>query len=96
MRNKAESITLNDGLKILRMHSLSAKNLTSITIPSTVETIDNVAILVNQYYNPNLTTIINKTGRSFNWPGIIFGKLEPQVFEIGSIIKHNGEITISK
>ena len=96
LRNKAESITLNDGLKILRMYSLSAKNLTSITIPSTVETIDNVAILVNQYYNPNLTTIINKTGRSFNWPGIISGKLEPQVFETGSIIKHNGEITISK
>jgi hypothetical protein len=64
-------------------------------IPSTVEVIEQLALLKYSFSNPNLTTIINKTGRSFNWPGIILGELEPQVFETGTITKYNGVITIS-
>jgi hypothetical protein len=76
------------------MHS--SNTITTITIPSTVETIHTNAFYKHQYRNPNLTTIINKTGRSFEWGSITNSTNKNQVFETGTISHDYGAIQVTK
>ena len=45
--------------------------LTSVIIPSSVTRIGERAFYKTTSSNPNLTKIINKTGKSFNWGKIV-------------------------
>ena len=89
------NITLNEGLKIIRTYALSGHNFTSITIPSTVETIEKNALYRRIYYNEELTSIINKTGRAFDW-GLITNAGSSQIFETGVVTHSKGDITVTK
>ena len=92
----ATSITLNNGLKYIREGALDGNNLTSITIPSTVEIIEKEGINKRNRGNQSLTTIVNKTGRSFDWSSIT-GSLTPnQNFETGTISHNYGNINVTK
>ena len=93
---KITSITLNEGLKSIGAYMHSSDTITTITIPSTVETIHTNALYKHQYRNPNLTTIINKTGRSFEWGSITNSTNKNQVFEVGTIEHDYGEIQVTK
>ena len=88
------NITLNEGLKIIRTYALSGHNFTSITIPSTVETIEKNALYRRIYYNEELTSIINKTGRAFDW-GLITNAGSSQIFETGTIEHNSGAISVT-
>jgi hypothetical protein len=43
-----------------------------------------------------MTSIINKTGRSFDWSSITASTTANQVFETGTITHSYGNITVSK
>ena len=88
------SIILNEGLKILRQDSLTGHNFTTITIPSTVETIENDALYKRILYNENLSLIINKTGREFDW-GLITNAGSSQIFNTGTIEHNSGSISVT-
>ena len=66
-----------------------------ITIPSTVTSIDNQAFYKSSSSNPNLTKIINKTGKSFDWK-VITGGIEKVTFEVGTVKTSGGNIEITK
>ena len=89
------NVTLNEGLKIIRSYAFSGNQLTSLTIPSSVEVIENGVIYRNNYYNKNFASIVNKTGRSFDWSSITSSNTANQVFETGTITHQNGNITVT-
>lgn len=89
-----DNITLNEGLKIIRRNALTGHNFTSITIPSTVETIEQNALYKRSYYNENLSLIINKTGREFDW-GLITNAGSSQIFNTGTIEHSSGSISVT-
>ena len=65
-------------------------NLTSVTIPESVLKMDYRAFGKSSSSNPNLTTIINKTGKAFDWHYIIYGNFGND-FETGIV----GNVTIT-
>ena len=92
----ASNITLPEGLKYIRKSALDGNNLTSITIPSTVEVIETDGINKRINGNKDLTSIINKSGRSFDWTNITKSTTANQVFETGTITHQYGNITVTK
>ena len=92
----ATSITLPEGLKYIREEALDGNNLTTITIPSTVEVIEKSGIKKRWNGNQNMTSIINKTGRSFEWGSITNSTNKNQVFETGTISHDYGAIEVTK
>ena len=64
--------------------------MSTLTIPSSVTTIESNAISGN-----NLTTIVNKTGKAFDWNGIM-GGTSSTPFETGTVTAHGRTITITK
>ena len=67
--------------------------LTSVTIPSSVTSIGSSAFLKKDSSNPNLTKIINKTGRSFNW-GDIVNDSSGYDFVTGTVVNSNGNVEV--
>ena len=91
---KAIEGELEDGTKTLKSGIINGKDLTVINelvIPSTVETIEN-----NEIDSIELTTIISKTGKAFDWNGIL-GNDPSDTFETGTVTTKNyGTVTITK
>ena len=85
------SINLPEGLKTISNGAFNSNRFTSITIPSTVTTIGNGVFTSNS----ELTKIINKTGKSFNWKNIVNGTSDA-TFETGTIKTSHGDIVVSK
>ena len=74
----------------------------TIIIGSNVQTIENEAFYVHAAeneddyeYNLNLSSIINRTGRAFNWSGILLGESgTPSI--TGVVTYGTGTITITE
>ena len=67
--------------------------ITSVTIPNSVTSIGNSAFFKNDSSNPNLTKIINKTGKSFDW-GSIVNNSSGYNFVTGTIVNDNGNVEV--
>ena len=70
----------------------------SVTIPSTVTSIGANAFRKEKTWatnNTNLTKIVNKTGRSFDWKSITGGP-EAATFETGTVKNWYGDIQVTK
>ena len=63
-----KSITIEEGVTSIRADLISFKNITTITVPSTVNKIGARAIR-----GSDLKTIVNNTGKEFDWNNIISG-----------------------
>ena len=64
-----------------------------MTIPSSVTSIGSSAFLKNVSSNPNLTKIINKTGKSFDW-GYIVNDSSGYDFVTGTVVNSNGNVEV--
>ena len=69
--NQLTSVTIPDSVTSIGKVAFYRNNLTSVTIPNSVTSIRSSAFLKNVSSNPNLTKIINKTGKSFDWGDIV-------------------------
>lgn len=93
--NKITSLDFSNvsSLKNIGRYAFQLNKLTSVKLNSSIETIGDNAFLVKGFSdnlsNPNLTSIINPSGRSFDW-GKILGETNSNVFEIGSITRNGG------
>ena len=67
--------------------------LTSVTIPSSVTSIGGGAFAKSGSSNPNLTKIINKTGKSFDW-GYIVNSSSDYNFITGTIVNSDGNVEV--
>ena len=61
-----KSVVIPNGITEIGANAFSGNQLTSITIPNSVTSIGSCAFCVNQ----NLTKIVNKTGKAFDWNDI--------------------------
>ena len=64
-----------------------------MTIPSSVTSIGSSAFLKKDSSNPNLTKIINKTGKSFDW-GYIVNNRTGYNFVTGTVVNSNGNVEV--
>ena len=69
--NKISSVTLSNGLETIGISAFAQNQLANIIIPSSVNDIYTNALYKDSYSNPNLTKIINKTEKVFDWGNII-------------------------
>ena len=67
--------------------------LTSVIIPSSVTRIGERAFYKTTSSNPNLTKIINKTGKSFDW-GYIVNDSSAYDFITGTVVNSNGNVEV--
>ena len=101
--NKLTSIEIPNSVTTIGDDAFSGNNLTYVVIPNSVTTIGNFAF--SKYTatensaasNPNLTTIYNNTGRSFNWKNIVGGNwyMSDEAFETGTINNDAGNVTVT-
>ena len=77
----------------LMSHTPVGLGITSVTIPDSVTSIGEGAFLKNDSSNLNLTKIINKTGRSFNW-GDIVNDSSGYDFVTGTVVNSNGNVEV--
>ena len=64
-----------------------------MTIPNSVTSIGYKAFLKNVSSNLNLTKIINKTGKSFDW-GYIVNNSSGYNFVTGTVVNSNGNVEV--
>ena len=65
----------------------------TIIIPEGVEVIENSAFRKGNWYNTSLTTIVNQTGKSFNWGNILYNTPGFE-FVTGTIISSYGNVEV--
>ena len=90
------SVTLNNGLEKIGKHAFSRNQISVFDLPSSVTTIGEDAFYKWNYSNPNLTKIINRTGKAFDWTNILDTSIStPQVFVTGTATTKKGDVEIT-
>ena len=89
------SVTIPNSVTSIGKSAFSSNQLTSVTIPNSVTSIGDGAFYKNKSNssNPNLTKIINKTGKSFDW-GYIVNNSSGYNFVTGTVVNDNGNVEV--
>ena len=87
------SVIIPNTVKIIGDYAFNDNQLQTVTIPNSVTSIGSSAFLKNVSSNPNLTKIINKTGKSFDW-GYIVNNSSGYDFVTGTVVNSNGNVEV--
>ena len=87
------SVIIPNSVTNIYVHAFSSNQLTSVTIPSSVTSIGSSAFYKYNTSNPNLTKIINKTGKSFDW-GDIVNWSSGYNFVTGTVVNSYGNVEV--
>ena len=93
--NKLTSVTIPSSVTSIEQNAFYSNKLTSVTIPSSVTSIGANAFYKSSSSNSNLTKIINKTGKSFDWGIIVNGSSSTDyTFITGTVVNNTGNVEI--
>ena len=99
--NELTNIIIPENVTKIGSYAFAWNDLTTVTIPKNVTEIGSyafekyVASGTENPSNPNLTNIINKTGKIFNWGAITGANTYYQEFVTGTITHEYGDITVT-
>ncbi len=91
--NKLTSVTIPNSVTSIGNSAFYGNNLTRVTIPNSVTSIGSGAFRKVGSSNPNLTKIINKTGKSFDW-GSIVNDSYGYNFVTGTVVNSYGNVEV--
>ena len=91
--NQLTNIIIPSSVTSIGSYAFSSNQLTSVTIPNNVTSIGTSAFRKDGSSNPNLTKIINKTGKSFDWGSIVNGSYGYN-FITGTVVNDNGNVEV--
>ena len=93
--NQLTSVVIPNSVTSIGGFAFQNNQLTSVTIGNNVARIGNDAFFKNDSSNPNLTKIINKTGKSFDWGKIINGSTSSSAtFITGTVVNNLGNVEV--
>ena len=92
--NNLTGVTIGNSVTSIGTAAFSGNNLTSVTIPDGVTSIGWSAFYKSSTSNPNLTSIVNKTGNSFDW-GYIINDSSGYNFVTGTVVNDAGNVEIT-
>ena len=92
-QNKLTSVTIPNSVTSIGDYAFEENQLTSVTIPNSVTSIGGGAFYKYNTSNLNLTKIINKTGKSFDW-GDIVNSGSDYNFVTGTVVNSNGNVEV--
>ena len=92
--NQLTSVTIPDSVTRIDNWAFKSNQLTSVTIPDSVTSIGDSAFYKESNSNPNLTKIINKTGKSFNWKDIVGSTSSSATFITGTVVNNLGNVEV--
>ena len=92
--NKLTSITLLDGVVSIGENAFSGNKLTKLTIPSSVTSIERGAFYKVSSSNSNLSKIVNKSSKSFDWTAIVNDEFGVSSFITGTVKNSYGDVEV--
>ena len=94
-RNQLTNVTIPNSVTTIGYSAFSNNKLTSVIIPNSVQEIEPRTFYKSSSSNPNLTTIINQTGKAFDWGNIVNWE-SGYNFETGTVVNKYGNVEITK
>ena len=94
--NQLQTVTIPNSVTSIGNIAFGENQLTSITIPDSVTSIGWSAFRKDNSSNTNLTKIINKTGKSFDWGSIVNGSYGSSGYNFvtGTVVNSVGNIEV--
>ncbi len=92
--NNLTSVIIPNSVTSIGNSAFYKNQLTSVTIPDSVTSIGDSAFYKESNSNPNLTKIINKTGKSFNWKDIVGSTSSSATFITGTVVNNLGNVEV--
>ena len=93
--NQLTSVIIPSSVTSIGHNAFYSNKLTSVIIPSSVTSIGHNAFYKSSSSNSNLTKIINKTGKSFDWGIIVNGSSSTDyTFITGTVVNNTGNVEI--
>ena len=92
--NEISKVTFPNSVSTIDFAAFYGNKLSEVTIPSGVNFMGTAAF----FGNPNLKTVYNNTGKSFDWGMILVGTqdLAEYNFETGTVINEYGNVEVKK
>ena len=92
--NQLTSLTLLDGITSIGDFAFENNQLTEVVIPSSVTSIGRSAFSKTGSSNQNLSKIVNKTGKSFDWTAIVNDEFGVSSFITGTVPNNYGNVEV--
>ena len=94
--NQLSNIHIPDSVIDIEYNAFYNNQLKTVTLPSNLSLIGSAAFYKSSTSNPNLTTIVNKSGKIFSWGNIINDNYNSQYeFNKGTVVNSVGNVEIT-
>ena len=92
--NQLTEVTIPSSVTSIGSYAFSGNKLTKLTIPSSVTSIERGAFYKDSSSNPNLSKIVNKSSKSFDWTAIVNDAFGVSSFITGTVKNSYGNVEV--